>query len=212
MAKLADRASITPQAFSGFGQDIPNASPVSWLSRSNHDRAQLPRHDSPAAACSRSCGRSSSAPSTTTCSRSSCRCSRCTPPRAQRRAGSCRSSAPCSSCRSCSSPATRDRLADVYSKRTVLVVTKSLEIVATGLGLFAFVAGHLELTYAVLFLIAAAGDVLQPGEIRHPARDAARPRPVARERRARDEHVRRDRRRHGDRQLHVRRAGTTGCG
>ena len=33
------------------------------------------------------------------------------------------------------------QLADVYSKRTVLVVTKSLEIVAAGLGLFAFMAG-----------------------------------------------------------------------
>ena len=37
------------------------------------------------------------------------------------------------------------QLADVYSKRTVLVVTKSLEIVAAVLGLFAFISGHLEL-------------------------------------------------------------------
>src|SRR5919112_3579372 len=43
------------------------------------------------------------------------------------------------------------QVADVYSKRTVLVITKSLEIVATALGLFAFLAGRLELTYAVLF-------------------------------------------------------------
>src|ERR671930_1562598 len=40
------------------------------------------------------------------------------------------------------------QLADIYSKRTVLVVTKSLEIVAAGLGLYAFLLGHLELTYA----------------------------------------------------------------
>src|SRR5580765_8179297 len=33
------------------------------------------------------------------------------------------------------------QLADIYSKRTVLVVTKSLEIVATGFGLLAFVLG-----------------------------------------------------------------------
>src|SRR5437867_5357209 len=41
------------------------------------------------------------------------------------------------------------QLADAYSKRTVLVVTKSLEIVATGLGLLAFLIGRLELTYVV---------------------------------------------------------------
>src|SRR6266705_2338944 len=45
------------------------------------------------------------------------------------------------------------QLADVYSKRTVLVVSKSLEIVAASLGLVAFFSGHLQLTYAVLFLI-----------------------------------------------------------
>src|SRR5262245_12246736 len=43
------------------------------------------------------------------------------------------------------------QLADIHSKRSVLVVTKSLEIVATGLGLIAFVIGRLEITYAVLF-------------------------------------------------------------
>src|SRR6266850_6943714 len=46
------------------------------------------------------------------------------------------------------------QVADVYSKRTVLVVTKSLEIVAATLGLVAFAFGHLQLTYGVLFLIA----------------------------------------------------------
>src|SRR5262247_1811602 len=45
------------------------------------------------------------------------------------------------------------QVADIYSKRSVLVVTKSLEIVATGLGLVGFATGHLGLTYAVLFLI-----------------------------------------------------------
>src|ERR671934_1828777 len=41
------------------------------------------------------------------------------------------------------------QLADVYSKRTVLIVTKSLEIVATTLGLIAFLIGHLQITYGV---------------------------------------------------------------
>ena len=127
-------------------------------------------------------------------------------------AASCRSSAPSSSCRSCCSPATPGQLADVYSKRTVLVVTKSLEIVAAALGLFAFLSGHLELTYAVLFLIALQATFFSPGEIRHPARDAARPRSVARERRARDEHVRRHRRSARRSAASVRRAGTTVSG
>ena len=56
------------------------------------------------------------------------------------------------------------QLADVYSKRTVLVVTKSLEIVAAGLGLFAFMAGHLGLTYVVLFLIALQATFFSPAK------------------------------------------------
>ncbi|HEX9365889.1 MAG TPA: acyl-[ACP]--phospholipid O-acyltransferase, partial [Vicinamibacterales bacterium] len=56
------------------------------------------------------------------------------------------------------------QLADVYSKRTVLVITKSLEIVAAGLGLFAFAAGHLNLTYAVLFLIALQATFFSPAK------------------------------------------------
>ena len=56
------------------------------------------------------------------------------------------------------------QLADVYSKRTVLVVTKSLEIVAAGLGLFAFMAGHLSLTYIVLFLIALQATFFSPAK------------------------------------------------
>ena len=47
---------------------------------------------------------------------------------------------------------------------TVLIVTKSLEIVAAGLGLIAFLFGHLELTYAVLFLIALQATFFSPGE------------------------------------------------
>ena len=131
---------------------------------------------------------------------------------AERRPRSCRSSARSSSCPFLLFSGYAGQLADVYSKRTVLVVTKSLEIVAAGARpvRVRVRAPRAHLRRAVPDR--AAGDVLQSGEIRHPAGDAARPRPVARERRARDEHVRGDRRRHGDRQLHVRRAGTIGSG
>ena len=56
------------------------------------------------------------------------------------------------------------QLADVYSKRTVLVVSKSLEIVAATLGLIAFAFGHLQLTYAVLFLIALQATFFSPAK------------------------------------------------
>src|SRR4051794_37870168 len=56
------------------------------------------------------------------------------------------------------------QLADVYSKRTVLVVTKSLEIGAAVLALFAFTSGRLELTYAVLFLIAVQATFFSPAK------------------------------------------------
>ena len=92
------------------------------------------------------------------------------------------------------------QLADAFSKRTVLVVTQvardrrdrsqpvRLRVGTAGAALRRAVPDR------------GAGDVLQPGEVRNPARDAARARPVARQRRAGDEHVRRDRggRRRGD--------------
>ncbi len=56
------------------------------------------------------------------------------------------------------------QLADAYSKRTVLVVTKSLEIVAALLGLFAFMMGHLEITFAVLFLFAVQATFFSPAK------------------------------------------------
>src|SRR5260221_7924605 len=56
------------------------------------------------------------------------------------------------------------QLADVYSKRTVLVVSKSLEIVAATLALAAFFFGHLQLTYAVLFLIALQATFFSPAK------------------------------------------------
>src|SRR6476659_4335775 len=56
------------------------------------------------------------------------------------------------------------QLADIYSKRTVLVVSKSLEVVAATLGLVAFAFGHLQLTYAVLFLIAVQATFFSPAK------------------------------------------------
>src|SRR6185436_3162428 len=56
------------------------------------------------------------------------------------------------------------QLADIYSKRSVLVVTKSLEIVATAIGLAAFVTGHLYFTYATLFLIAVQATFFSPAK------------------------------------------------
>lgn len=56
------------------------------------------------------------------------------------------------------------QLADIYSKRTVLVVSKSLEILAATLGLIAFAFGHLQLTYAVLFLIALQATFFSPAK------------------------------------------------
>src|SRR5262245_33685343 len=56
------------------------------------------------------------------------------------------------------------QLADVYSKRTVLVVSKSLEIVAALLGLVAFATGHLQFTYGVLFLIALQATFFSPAK------------------------------------------------
>jgi acyl-[acyl-carrier-protein]-phospholipid O-acyltransferase / long-chain-fatty-acid--[acyl-carrier-protein] ligase len=56
------------------------------------------------------------------------------------------------------------QVADVFSKRTVLVITKSLEIVAASLGLFAFMSGQLNLMYAVLFLIALQATFFSPAK------------------------------------------------
>src|SRR5579872_6306603 len=56
------------------------------------------------------------------------------------------------------------QVADVYSKRTVLVITKSLEIVATSLGLVAFVLGDLQITYVVLFLFALQATFFSPAK------------------------------------------------
>src|SRR6202011_754229 len=56
------------------------------------------------------------------------------------------------------------QLADVYSKRTVLVVSKSLEIAAAMLGLVAFLFGRLQLTYGVLFLIALQATFFSPAK------------------------------------------------
>jgi acyl-[acyl-carrier-protein]-phospholipid O-acyltransferase/long-chain-fatty-acid--[acyl-carrier-protein] ligase len=56
------------------------------------------------------------------------------------------------------------QLADTYSKRSVLVVTKALEIVAAGLGLVAFIAGRLEITLVVLFLLSLQATFFSPAK------------------------------------------------
>src|SRR3954470_16641746 len=56
------------------------------------------------------------------------------------------------------------QLADIHSKRTVLIVSKSLEIVAATLGLAAFYFGHLQITYVVLFLIALQATFFSPAK------------------------------------------------
>lgn len=55
-------------------------------------------------------------------------------------------------------------VADVFSKRSVLVVTKSLEIVAMTLALLAFLAGHIVLMLAVLFLTAVQSTFFSPAK------------------------------------------------
>ncbi len=55
-------------------------------------------------------------------------------------------------------------VADVFSKRTVLVATKGLEVAAMVLGLFAFLSGRIDLMLGVLFLIALEATVFSPAK------------------------------------------------
>lgn len=55
-------------------------------------------------------------------------------------------------------------LADVSSKRTVLIVTKALEIVAMALGLCAFLVGRIDLMLGVLFLMALQSTFFSPAK------------------------------------------------
>ncbi len=56
------------------------------------------------------------------------------------------------------------QVADRFNKRTVLVVTKALEIVAMVLGIFAFGAGRLDWMLAVLFLLALQATFFSPAK------------------------------------------------
>ncbi len=56
------------------------------------------------------------------------------------------------------------QLADARSKRTVLVVSKSMEIAATALALVAFATGHLGLLYVTLFLISVQATFFSPAK------------------------------------------------
>ncbi|MFQ5961551.1 MAG: MFS transporter, partial [Candidatus Methylomirabilales bacterium] len=55
-------------------------------------------------------------------------------------------------------------VADVFSKRSVLIVTKALEIVAMALGIFAFLSGRIELMLGVLFLMALQSTFFSPAK------------------------------------------------
>ena len=56
------------------------------------------------------------------------------------------------------------QLADIYSKRTVLIVTKSLEILTALLALAAFAIGRLEILFVVLFLFALQATFFSPAK------------------------------------------------
>ena len=55
-------------------------------------------------------------------------------------------------------------VADVFSKRHVLVATKALEIVAMGLAVVAFLIGRLEIMLGVLFLLALQSTFFSPAK------------------------------------------------
>ena len=55
-------------------------------------------------------------------------------------------------------------LADVFNKRTVLIVTKAFEIVAMGLGFFAFFSGRIDYMLGVLFLMALQATFFSPAK------------------------------------------------
>jgi acyl-[acyl-carrier-protein]-phospholipid O-acyltransferase/long-chain-fatty-acid--[acyl-carrier-protein] ligase len=55
-------------------------------------------------------------------------------------------------------------LADVFNKRTVLIITKSFEIVAMGLGFFALVSGRFDFLLGVLFLMALHSTCFSPAK------------------------------------------------
>lgn len=55
-------------------------------------------------------------------------------------------------------------LADVFSKRTVLVATKSFEIAAMVMALFAFLSGRFDLMLGVLFLMALQSTFFSPAK------------------------------------------------
>jgi len=55
-------------------------------------------------------------------------------------------------------------LADIYNKRKVLIVTKVFEVLAMGIGVFAFSMGRIELMLGVLFLMALQSTFFSPAK------------------------------------------------
>ena len=133
-------------------------------------------------------------------------------PRPDPAAASCRSSASCSSCRFCCSPDTQvSSPTSTASARCSSSPSRS-RLSQPALGLVAFLVGHLELTYAVLFLIALQATFFSPAKYGILPEMLPDTRFVARQRLARDEHVCRDRRGHGARQPACSTSGTTASG
>jgi acyl-[acyl-carrier-protein]-phospholipid O-acyltransferase/long-chain-fatty-acid--[acyl-carrier-protein] ligase len=56
------------------------------------------------------------------------------------------------------------RAADVYSKRTVIVATKALEIATMGLGIFAFLSNSFPFMLVILFLLALQATFFSPAK------------------------------------------------
>ncbi len=55
-------------------------------------------------------------------------------------------------------------VADVFNKRSVLIITKSFEIVAMGLGFFALLSGRIDMMLGVLFLMALHSTFFSPAK------------------------------------------------
>src|SRR3970040_1534724 len=55
-------------------------------------------------------------------------------------------------------------MADVFSERSVLVITKAFEIFAMVFALFAFFSGRLELTFCIVFLMALQSTFFSPAK------------------------------------------------
>jgi acyl-[acyl-carrier-protein]-phospholipid O-acyltransferase/long-chain-fatty-acid--[acyl-carrier-protein] ligase len=58
-------------------------------------------------------------------------------------------------------------MADVHSKRAVLIAVKIFEILVMGAAIVAFLSARVEPMFVIVFLMGLHCRVLQPGKIRH---------------------------------------------